>query len=97
MHERIKVAFHVRTKSGRFTKNMKCETNLALDHKNEIIDCKDKLHNRRDELLDCMNKIKIKHDYFSIFGENKREYVTVIGAVCLTSTKLNIYIYLRIF
>ena len=86
MHERINVAFHVRTKNGRYTENMKCETNVALDHKNEIIDRKDELHNRRDELLDCMNEIKIKHDYFSIFGENERKYVTAIGGVCLTST-----------
>ena len=37
MHERIKVAFHVRTKSGRYTENMKCETNVVLDRKNELL------------------------------------------------------------
>ena len=58
---------------------------MALDHKNEIINCKNELHNRKDELLDCINEIKIKHDYFLIFGENEREYVTTIGTVCLTS------------
>ena len=58
---------------------MKCETNVALDHKNELID-------RRDELLYYMNEIKIKHDYFWIFREDEREYITVIGAVSLTST-----------
>ena len=86
MYERIKVAFHVWTKSGRYTENMKCKTNVALNHKNEIIDRKDELHNRRDELLDCINEIKIKHDYFLIFGENERKYVIAIEAMCLTST-----------
>ncbi len=56
------MAFHVRTKSGRYSENMECETNVALDRKNEILD-------RKDELLDRRNEIKIKHDNFSIFGE----------------------------
>ena len=52
MHERINMAFHVWTKNGRYTENLKCETNMALDCKNEILD-------RRDELLDRrMNKYK---------------------------------------
>ena len=85
MHKRIKVVFYVRTKSRQYTENMKCEINVALNHKNEIIDRKDKLHNCKDELLDCMNEIKIKQDYFSIFGENKIEYITTIGVVCRTS------------
>ena len=72
------MVFHVQTKNGHYTENMKYETNVALNHKNEIID-------RRDELLDHINEIKIKHDYFSIFGENEGEYITPIGAVCLTS------------
>ena len=63
---------------------MKGKTNVALDYKNEIIDRKDELYNRRDELLNRMNEIKIKHDYFSIFGENEREYVTAIEVICLT-------------
>ena len=66
------MAFHVRTKNGRYTENMKCETNVALDCKNEILD-------RRDEL-------KIKHDYFSIFGEKEGKYIIPTGAVCLTPT-----------
>ena len=53
---------------------------------NEIIDGNDKSYNCRDELLDCINEIKIKHDYFSIFKKNKREYVIVIGIVCLNLT-----------
>ncbi len=59
MHEWINVAFHVRTKSGRYSENMECETNVALDR---ILD-------RKDELLERRNEIKIKHDNFSIFGE----------------------------
>ena len=64
---------------------MKCATNVVLNHKNEMINCRDELHNYRDELLNYMNEIKIKHDYFSILEENEREYVTTIGAICLTS------------
>ena len=86
MHERIKMAFYIWTKSAQYTENMKCETNVALNHKNEIINCKDELNNRRDELLDCMNEIKIKYDYFSIFEKNERKYVTAIRAVCLILT-----------
>ena len=73
MHERIKVAFPVQSKSGRNTENMKCKTNMMLNHKNEIINCNDKLHNRRGKLFNCMNEINIKHDYFSTFGKNERE------------------------
>ena len=40
MHERINMAFHVQIKSGPYTENMKCETNVALDRKNEILDRK---------------------------------------------------------
>ena len=74
----MNVVFHAPTKNSCYTENIKCETNVALDYKNEIID-------HRDELLNCINKKK-KHDYFSIFGENEREYITAIGAVFLTST-----------
>ena len=63
---------------------------MVLNHKNEIINCKDELYNCRDKLLDCMNEIKRKKDYFLIFGENKREYVTVMGMVCLTSTNISL-------
>ena len=45
IHERINVALHIRTKNDHSTKNMKYETNVALDHKNKIINCKNELHN----------------------------------------------------
>ena len=93
MHERINMAFHVRTRNGRYTENMKCETNVAFDHKNEIIDRKDELHDRRnelhdrrDELLDRKNKIKQNMIVSRSSEENECEYVTPTGAVCLTST-----------
>ena len=57
-------------------------------YKYEKINCKSKLHNCRDELLDCMNEIKIKQDYFLIFGKNEREYIIAIEAICLTSIYL---------
>ena len=50
MHEWINVAFHVRTKSGQYTENMKCVTNVALDRKSEMLDRKYKLLNPREEL-----------------------------------------------
>ena len=61
MHEWINVAFHVRTKIGRYTENMKCETNVALDRKHEMI-------GRKHEIFDRSNQKKIKHDDFSIIG-----------------------------
>ena len=53
---------------------MKCKTNIALNHKNEILDRKDELYDRKDELKQNM----------IVLEENKCEYVTPIGAVCLT-------------
>ena len=49
------MAFHVRTKSVRYTENMNRETNVSLDHENEILDRKDELLDRKDELLDHRN------------------------------------------
>ena len=86
IYEQINVAFHFWTKNSHFTENMKCKINMALNHKNEIIDRKDKVQNCRKKLLNRINEIKIKHDYFLIFKENKREYVIAIGVVCLIST-----------
>ena len=44
------MVFHIQTKSGQYMENMKSETNMALNHKNEILDCKDELGDCRDEL-----------------------------------------------
>ena len=60
IYERINVAFYVWKKNVRYIENMKCKTNVAMNHRNEIIDYKDELHNGRDELLDRMNEIKLK-------------------------------------
>ena len=78
MYEQINVAFHPRPKNDCYKDNMKCETNVALNHNNEIIDCK-------NELFDYMIGIKIRYEYFLIFTENEKEYVTVIGMMCMTS------------
>ena len=68
--------FHIRTKSGQYTENMKYETNVALNYKNEILNRKDELYDRRDDLKQNM----------IVSEENKCEYVTPTAAVCLIST-----------
>ena len=69
------MVFHAQTKRGQYTENMKCKTNVALNHQNEILDRKDKLYDCKDELKQNM----------IVLEENKCEYVTPIEVVCLIS------------
>ena len=48
------MVFHVSAKSGQYTENKKFETNVTLNHKNEILDGKDELYYHRDELKQNM-------------------------------------------
>ena len=58
--------------------NMKCETNVALNYQNEILD-------RKDELYDLRNKLK---QNMIVSEENECEYVTLTRTVFLTSTNI---------
>ena len=49
------MTFHILTKKSCYMKNIEYEINVALNYKNEIINCKD--------------EIKIKYNNFLIFGE----------------------------